>query len=96
MNPGFKTCLFKCNLVRHYAAVPQLTAAMGELIHAGGAAAAGAGAGRGGDDAREGLSIFVDAEEQRRLEMTLSVLEATVRGWGCTNTLNAVVDPREL
>jgi len=48
---------------RPYAAVPQLAAAMGRLIRTGG----------------DNLSIFIDAEEQNRLEMSLSVLEATVR-----------------
>ena len=56
-------------------AVPQLTAAMGELIAAAAAGGGGGGGGLGGRD----VSIFIDAEEQNRLELTLSVLEATAR-----------------
>jgi len=51
-------------------ALPVLTQALGELVQAGGS---GPGAGA------NGVTIFVDGEEQSRLELTLAVLEATVR-----------------
>lgn len=46
-------------------ALPQLSAALGELVAAA--------------DGGNSVSLFVDAEEQRRLELSLSVIEATVR-----------------